>query len=42
MRASPNMQVLLVILFVVSLAAVAYFVLSWFLGTLQWGFPELF
>jgi hypothetical protein len=42
MRATPNMQVLLVIVFMVALAAVAYFSLSCFLGSLQWSFPELF
>jgi hypothetical protein len=42
MKNSQNLQMLFVLLFVVSLAAVAYFVLSYFLGTLRWSFPELF
>lgn len=42
MKNSPVMQMLFVLLFIFLIAAVAYLSLSFFLGTLQWSFPELF
>jgi uncharacterized integral membrane protein len=41
MKVSSNIQVLFILLFVFSLAAVGYLSLSYFLGTLEWSFPEL-